>query len=199
MSNELDMLKQLWSDAKRSLPTTKVAPDQLIAAAEKKRKNALYAHYGNIMILLAVLAGVIVFFFFLYPFNDLLSRTGVSMMVGGLVVRIAIETISIANFQRINMADQTLKATSDSLDFYHFRRSIHGPVTVFLVGIYLVGMFLLLPEVAKYVPMEWIGMFVVLAISGTIVLIRLIGKGIREEMNDLWTVVELKKRLSEQE
>lgn len=39
--------------------------------------------------------------------------------------------------------------------------------------------------------------FDALAISMAVVLVRVIGKGIRQEMEDLWVLIELRKKLME--
>jgi hypothetical protein len=197
MRDELSDIKALWQTAKESPQKPLQTPADIIAKAQSKKKSSLYQHYGNAGILSIWLIVVSVFFYYLYPFGEPLSQAGVHLMVGGMALRIIVEGVSLLRFLRIDLSDQTLKVTKDSVEFYDFRRTVNGPMTYMLVGIYIVGFFMLTPECSK--SMGTLGVlaldFVAMGIG--IVLIRVIGKGIRQEMEDLWMLIELRKKLME--
>jgi L-asparagine transporter-like permease len=194
MNSELTELKLRWKEAKEATkPASTIA--QIISKADEKRKNSLYTHYGNIAILAGVLLLVCVFFYYLFPFQQALSQSGVHIMVAGLAVRILIELWSVAKFRQIDLSDPTSKATKDSQDFYVFRKKVHGPVTITIVALYLAGFFMLTPEISDYVEVKWVIALDIISISAAVVLIRVISQGIQEELRELWEVVELRKKI----
>jgi hypothetical protein len=197
MRDELSDIKALWQNAKGSPEKPLQTPADIIGKAQSKKKSSLYQHYGNAGILGGWLIVICVFFYYLFPFAEALSQAGVHLMVGGMALRIIVEIISITRFLKIDLSDQTLKATQASVEFYDFRRTVNGPVTYLLVGTYLVGFFMLTPECSKYMGATGVFIFDALAISIAVVLVRVIGKGIRQEMEDLWMLIELRKKLME--
>lgn len=78
------------------------------------------------------------------------------MMVVGLAVRILIEIFSTIKSRKIDLSNTALKTTTDSVDFYNFRKKIHGPVTIILVGIYTIGFYMLTPEFSRHFDLLWI-------------------------------------------
>jgi hypothetical protein len=197
MRDELSDIKALWQTAKESSAKPLQKPEGIIAKAQSKKKSSLYQHYGNAGILCIWLIVVCFFFYYLYPFAENLSQAGVHLMVGGMALRIVVEAISLLRFLKIDLSDQTLKVTKDTVEFYDFRRTVNGPVTYMLVGIYIVGFFMLTPECSTYMGTLGILALDFVAIGMGVVLIRIIGKGIRQEMEDLWMLIELRKKLME--
>jgi hypothetical protein len=199
MNSELTELKLRWKKAREATkPGSKTT--QIISKANEKRKNSLYAHYGNMAILAGVLILVCVFLYYLFPFQQALSQSGVHIMVAGLAVRILIELWSVSKFRKIDLTDTTSKATKAAQDFYLFRKKVHGPVTITIVAFYLAGFFMLTPEISDYVEVQWVIGLDVLSVSAAVVLIRVISQGIQMELRELWEVVELRKKiLQEQE
>src|SRR5690349_21996565 len=109
MSNEFDDIKNQWKEARKNVPGNPKDTTQIIGQAESKKKSALYHQYGNIAVLTAVLVTIIFFFYYFFPFRELLSRTGVVLMVGGLAVRIAVEIFSTIKSRQIDLADAAVK------------------------------------------------------------------------------------------
>lgn len=196
MDKELDELRSIWANGRESIKPESQLKD-IIARAESKKRSVLFSHYGNIGILSMVMIIVAVSFYYYFPWHTVLSQWGVHMMVGGLAVRIAVEIFSIIKSKSINITDPAAKANEQALAFLRFRKRVHGPVTLVLVAAYMIGFLMFSPELATYVPLRYVlgldGIFLVLAL----VLSLLIGKGIRQELRDLETVVTLKKSLSE--
>jgi hypothetical protein len=194
MEKDLNELKSIWASGKKAVAATTPA-DEIIARAEAKKKNVLFSHYGNIAILTLVMIVVGVTFYYIFPWNTALSTWGVHLMVGGLALRIAIEIFSTAKSMRINITDPAVKANEDAIRFYEFRKKVHGPVTVTIVAIYMIGFLLFSPELANNVPLRYVigldVMFVVIAF----VLARVISKGLRQELNDLNTLIHLRNGL----
>lgn len=196
MENEMDDLKSIWKSAKGNTGKLGVSTATLISQAEAKRKNAVVSHIWNMGILFGVVVILIVCFYFFFPFRETLSRTGVAFMVGGLLVRIAIELFSIQKAGKVNVSDATAKATEDTLAFYEFRKKIHGPVTISIVTLYVVGFYMLSPEFSKYIPMTGMVIMDIGFLVGAIAMMLFIRTGIRKELEDLRSVVDIKKALS---
>lgn len=194
MDKELDEIRSRWASGKKFIRTGD-AITNIIARAESKKRSVLFAHYGNIAILLVVMIVVAVTFYYIFPWETALSTWGVHLMVGGLALRIAIEIFSSLKSIKINIADPAAKANQHAIEFYQFRKRVHGPVTITIVAIYMIGFLMFSPELAGNVPLKYvIGLDVIFFIMA-FVLIRLIGKGIKQELSDLDTVVRLKEEL----
>lgn len=197
MNNEWDDIKSQWSKAKEEMPAqTALKPSELIAAAEKRKKKTVAAHYANTLIMGATWLMLIGYFGY-YTFRDLLSNIGIVLMVGGLGLRIVIEILSTIRSRKIHVSDAAVQSLEDTLSFYRFRKRIHGPVTFLIVALYIVGFLMLNPELSRHIKTQWL---VAMDLAGTIaavVLIRVIGKGVRQELRDLEKIVEFKRSLTE--
>lgn len=191
----MDDLKSIWKSAKGNAGNAGISPATLISHAEAKKKNAVAAHFWNIGILFAVGIMLVVCFYFFFPFQEMLSRTGIGFMIGGLVLRIAIEIFSIRKSNKVNVSDTTAQATENSLAFYEFRKKIHGPVTLSIVFMYIAGFYMLSPEFSKYISATWLTIFDAGFLVVAIILALVIRTGIRKELQDLQEVVEIKKAL----
>lgn len=191
----MDDLKKIWKSAKEKVIKSNISSDNLIEQAQAKKKKALASHYGNIGILTAVAIMLWLCFRYLFPFRDILSRTGVGLMIGGVIVRIAIEIFSVVKSNKVHVSDTTSQATEDTIAFYEFRKRIHGPVTLTIVLIYILGFYALSPEFSKYMSMKWLIIMDVGFLAGAGVMAWLIRTGIKQELEDLRDVVEIKKHL----
>lgn len=195
MSNELDDLKKKWKDARKTVAQPTIPPDALIAKAIARKKSSLYFHYGNIVVLTITLITISFCLQYFFPFKDTLSKAGVGLMMAGLMIRIVVELWSSVRSLNINLSEQALKTTDDTLKFYQLRKIIHGPVTYVTVGMYMVGFYMLSPEFSRYIAMNWIIIMDVSFIIGACILIFVIKKGIRKEMLNLAEILELKREL----
>lgn len=196
MDTEMDDLKSIWKSAKGNTEKEKVAADTLIRQAGQRKRNALVAHIWNIGILGAVAVMLVYCFYEFFPFQDALSRTGVGFMVGGLILRILIEIFSIVKSNKVKLTDATAKATEVALAFYEFRKKIHGPVTISIVVLYILGFYMLSPEFSRYISTMNMVIMDVGFLIGALIMMQFIKKGNRQELKDLEKVVEIKKALT---
>ena len=194
MEEGLNDITELWKKGKTS-QVPGLSPDQLIAQANEKMRSSLMAHYGNIAIMGGMAILIYVFYFVLYPMATTLSQAGNFLMIGALLVRVAIEIVSLSRSRNVRVSKSTVKAAEESRKFYEFRRRMHGTTTIILVGVYILGWFMLTPEYARYMSLTWLvimdGGFVVIAI----VLITVIRKGLQAEIADLKHVADLQRQL----
>ena len=193
MKDEFDELKDQWKSAKKSHNPASDA-GALIEAASAKRQSSQRFHYGNVVVLTIVLVVVGYFFLYLFPFQEVLSKTGVAIMLGGLIVRILLELVSARRFKAINLADTTTDTTNQMVRFYRLRRLIHGPVTITIVTLYVIGLLMLTPEFLKHIG-KIIYLFDGLFMISGIVIIFLIRKSILKETQELKDIIAIKQQI----
>jgi hypothetical protein len=194
MEKEMDDLASLWKGSKEKF-SHKESVDVIISQAQQKKRSSLTAHYGNIAIMSGVMIMVAVFFLYLYPFGTVLSKLGVYTMIAGLAIRIIIEVFSIQRSGKVQLTDPVARKADEALQFYNFRRKVHGPVTIVCVGMYVIGWFMLSPEYARYMPMWLLVMMDVGFVVMAVVLIVVIRRGLMKEIEDLYKIVELRRQL----
>jgi large-conductance mechanosensitive channel len=117
-------------------------------------------------------------------------------MLGGLLVRVVIEIISVVKFRHIRYSDHIAQSTAAALAFYQFRRRVHGPVTVSILTMYVIGFYLLTPEFSQYIPLKWMIMMHVSFLIIAAVLFWLISKGIRKEISTLKHLANLQQAVT---
>lgn len=191
MTDSIDQLKNDWNKAKNTAQAASSDPSAIIASARKNMKSVTYAHFGNILVLTLTLIMISAFFFYVTPFQDVLSKIGVALMVGGLAIRIAIELYSAGRSKQIDLSESAANMNSMSVKFYAYRKYIHGPITFSILAAYTIGFYLLSPEFSKYFTTTQMllmdGSYVIIAI----ILFFVIRKGVRDEMRQLKEVTEL--------
>lgn len=195
MQNDMDDIMDQWKKAKKAVPKED-SIDTLIKTAENRRKSSVAFHYGNIAVLGVFAIVLVLLFIYVFPFRETISRIGVVCMVGTIVIRVLIEYYSARKGAKIDLASATTATTDQSLAFYEFRKKIHGPVTVFLVALYTVGLGLLTGEFYKYIGASifiFDGMYCVAGVF----MIWQIRKGIKKEMKDLEEIVKIKSQLKQ--
>jgi hypothetical protein len=194
MHNDMDDIMDQWKNAKSAVPK-EGSVDALIKTAESRRKSSVAFHYGN-MIALSVLAiALVLLFIFVFPFRETISRIGVGCMVIPILLRIVVEYFSSRKAQQIDLTSTTNSTTDQTLQFYEFRKKIHGPVTISIVALYTVGLGLLTPEFHKYIGARIFLFDGFYCISGIFVIWQ-IRKGIRKEMKDLEEIIKIKSQLN---
>jgi hypothetical protein len=195
MSNEFDDIKNQWKEARKNIPGKPKDTLQIISQAESQKKRALYHQYGNIAVLTAVLIMVILFFYYLFPFQELLSRFGIAFMIGGLAFRIAVEIYSTLKSRQINFSEAAVRASANTLEYYNFRKQVNGTITITLVAVYVIGVSFLTPEFLKYIRLQWMILYDSMFVIAGVILIWQIRKGIKREMKNLEDVVKLHQEL----
>lgn len=200
MENEFEALQSQWQKDKNSIENDAKENriEEVLSVIQKKKTWSTKFHYGNIVVLSIVLLGITAFFYFVAPVEHVLSRIGVSLMIGGLLIRIIIEFISVSKSKKINMLDQALYATEDTIVFYKFRRKIHGPVTIVIVALYTIGFYMISPEFSLYFENWQMILIDGSYIVGAVILIIVIRKNIKKEIRILSEIVGLKKKMLEE-
>jgi len=198
MSSEFENLQAKWQKQKKELAEGPLNFKQIQSTIEGKAKKGLSFHYGNISILMVTLIGLFLFFYYVAPVQELLSRIGVGLMMMGILVRILVEIGSSIKASKINSLDTALKTTEITIDFYSFRKKIHGPFTHIIFGLYIVGFYMISPEFSVYFTL-W--QMILMDVSCLVVLAFVyvqMRKGIKNEMKMLQEIITLKKDMIEE-
>lgn len=196
MEDKFDQLKNSWKEAKEGQSSVGNSSDMLKVARENHNKSKK-AQIGNVIVLSLVVIGLCAFFYFLAPLQETLSRIGIGLMIGGLLVRIIIELVSYQKASKIDYSSSSTDTMQQAQTFYNYRKRIHGPVTITIIALYTIVFYALTPEFSKYFDTFWMwmidGSYVIIAI----ILFLGIRKGVVQEMKDLKQINELQQSLSE--
>ncbi|RZS93184.1 hypothetical protein [Aquimarina brevivitae] len=199
MDKDLEQLKKQWSSNKKEITTTSEAIEQQLQKLKAKKKSSAKFHYGNIVVLAATVVMLVLFFYFLAPVQHVLSRVGVGLMIGGLILRIIIEFVSVAKVKKINMADLAVQNLEQTRAFYNFRRVIHKPITIAIFAAYSIGFFMLMPEFSNYFEAWQLIVMNVSYIAIASVLIWIIRKDVKKELKNLSEIIAVKQELTKAE
>ncbi len=197
MNDIIDDLQGKWRDDKKNRTIKPLEIDELMDKVNNKKRENLYFHYGNIFILTLVLIGISLFFYFVAPVEETLSRIGAGLMLIGLAIRIVIEFQSVIKSKKIDAESNTLDNTNDTIAFYRFRKIIHGPITLSIVGLYTIGFYMISPEFSRYLGTWKMILIDVSYIPILIILIIVIRNGIKKEMKTLNEIIKLKRNIQE--
>ena len=193
----MDNLHQQWKKAREGVELPSLSALDIITRADQKKKSILYFHYGNIAILTLTLLVISLFFYYIMSFQKWTSIVGAMLMMGGLALRIIIEIVSSYQSKRIELLQDVSQTTEAAIAFYTFRKKIHGPVTITIVALYMIGFYLLTPEFSEYFSFNILLLMDVSFLIGAIILIWLIRKGIKKEMEQLLGLTYLNEQLKE--
>lgn len=194
MSDPLDSLKGQWQEAKDASKESRPNTKALIQLARTKMKKAVNMHIGNIAVLTLTLIGLCAFFLFVAPLQATLSHLGIFLMLGGLALRIAIELYSIRQSRRIDFSESAATTQEASMKFYHYRKRIHGPVTLTILIAYTVGFYLLTPEFSEYFTTNQVILLDLSYLAAAAIFLLSIRKAIRDEMKLLDELTELQSQ-----
>lgn len=193
---DFDRIKNQWNASKAAKAAAPSA-DEILQKARNNYSYAKLSYKINILILSFTCIGISAFFYFVAPMQDTLSRIGIFLMVGGLLVRIIIEMYSHRKASKISYNTALVQSASAATAFYNWRKKIHGPVTVTIVSLYTIGFYALTPEFARHLQLEWLIAFDLSYLVMACFLFVQIRKGIQKEMEHLRDLVEIKTGLTE--
>lgn len=195
MKNEFDFLKRNWEDAKKASPAPNSNVNSLIEQAGTKKKAGIYFQYGNMTVLITLAILIAIYFLWLYPFNTLLSKAGIILMLAGLLVRIAAEYQSTRKAKKIDITDSLSDSSVSWRNYLLYRKTIHGAVTQLTIGLYTIGFFMLFPEFYKYFGIKIVFFLAIFYIIMAYALVRAIRPNVKKELRDLEEIIALRKEL----
>ncbi|MDY8137784.1 hypothetical protein [Aquimarina sp. 2201CG5-10] len=198
MSSNFEELQRKWKEDKKDIENQPNTMSDILLSIEKKKKWSHQFHYGNSVILFIVLIVITAFFYFVAPVQEVLSRVGAGLMIGGLIVRIVVELISVTKSKKIDIEDNVLKNTQSTITFYKFRKKIHGPLTISIIALYTIGFYMINPEFNIYFELWQMVLMDVSYVVGAVILIKVIRKNVKKEIRELEEIIELKNRIIEE-
>ena len=197
MKNDFKALQESWKSSRKNIKTPVNNFDTIYKKIEQKEKENFSFYYGTIIILMITLIAISLFFHYIAPVEQTLSRIGAGLMITGLIFRIIIEIISVIKAKRINKLDKTLQAVDNTLNFHQFRKTIHQIYSPIIIGLYSIGFYIIFPEFMLYMSIGMIWFIGISYLIMGIVLFILIRKGVVDEMQKLTDIMELKKDITE--
>ena len=192
MDSEFNKLQNSWRSNKKEIGLSKDNLNVLYSKIKKKEKENYFFYYGTIIILLATLIVISLFFYYVAPVKETLSRIGVGLMISGLFIRIIIEIISIYKAKQINIIDNTLKTTENTIKFHKFRKIIHKVIAPIIIVLYTIGFYIITPEFSLYIKFWNLVLIDISYVIIGIILFIVIRKGVKKEMQKLNDIIRLK-------
>ena len=181
--NDFDELKNKWKNDKADLGQTKTADsEKLVAQARATKNKSRNAQLSTIAILSITLMVLVYFFTEVAPFKEVLSRVGVLLMCGGLLIRIIIEIVSLVKASQLYINLKTDELSKRMVAYYHYRSKIHGAFTITIVALYIIGFYMLTPEFMKYLDMKWIWLMDIGFVFIALTVFYVIRKGVLKEL-----------------
>jgi len=155
------------------------------------------AHFLNAFFLSLLAIGLCLFFYFLAPLQDTLSKVGIELMIGGIIVRIVIEMVSHKKASSIDFSNNSSLSAQQAKAFLAYRNRIHGPVTIIIVCLYTIGFYMLTPEFSRYFSTFWMWMMDGSYLIVGLIPFLLIRKGVQKELRMLEQINDLLGELEE--
>ncbi len=128
---------------------------------------------------------LVVFFFYISGYSNQQVIFGISLMVGGLLVRILLEVLSVRKLKKMNALSHRTEFRNDLIGYYKGRKFVHFVWTPLIILSYVAGFLILLPLFKANLSS---GFYAYIIISSIVLLISLsffISKQIRTEMRNL--------------
>lgn len=145
----------------------------------KNKQRITNAVLGSSIIIL------IGFFFSIAGYNNQQVVLGISFMIGGLLIRILLEVLSIRALGKMNTLSRQTDFRNDLIAYYTNRKLVHFLWTPIIIICYVVGFLILLPLFKANLSA---GFYTYIVVSSIVLLIFFsifIAKQIRKEMKEL--------------
>lgn len=164
--NDFNQIQELWDSQSKKQPL--IHPHDIIRKTEIHLQKIKRKYIGTALILAITLTVLIAYFLWIGFYQWSLFTAGMSLMMGMLSWRIALELISMKRFSKIRPNTSFIEYSERVTTYYIWRKRVHLLYTPIIYLIYIAGFILLLP-VFKLNRSE--GMFWYCAISGSVFLI----------------------------
>lgn len=188
---DFNELQNEWNQAKTDPSSPSLSATQMEEKIRSNRSFQLNQHLGNGAILLLVWIGIALFYLVQAPLETGLGRLGICLLLGSLGARIVLEAFSYRYYRRIQPTLTTLAKEEEMLHYYRFRKSLHDKWTGIIIGLYLLGVGLQVPEFSNYIALNQILLYLGLfALSGGVIF-WLARKSTLREMQALRELIKL--------
>ncbi|HDZ04495.1 hypothetical protein LCGC14_0079010 [marine sediment metagenome] len=138
--NNFEELQNKWQNQSGTSATDNGFETLLHSVKSIENKQRI----GNIVLTITIII-LASFLIYVSGYKSNTFLLGISLMIGSLVVRIAIELYSLKKLRSINFSKDSSTFKSDLTNYYSFRKYIHYLVTPLALMIYAIGFVILLP------------------------------------------------------
>lgn len=197
MTDILDDFKGKWEEAKQEEVAPSKSAKDLIALSKQQMRSTVIIQFRNMIILLITLIGLSFYFFYVNHFQLTTSHIGITLMTGGLAIRILIEVLSMIRGNRIDISNSANAFNSGYLSYYHYRKRIHGPITIGILVAYTIGFYLLIPEFDQYLAREMVVLIAFSYLLAAAIFGYSIRMAIRSEMKLLNSLLHLQEEIED--
>ncbi len=178
--NDFEKIKETWVNQREDF-----SMEDVFGAVKKRIKKVGNQQKIANIVLVTTIAVLVFYFFAVSAFKDSQMILGMSMMICSLIVRVAIEVLSIRKLRKLNALLSTSQFKAVLIRYYKERKTVHLVVTPLLFITYILGFVILLPVFKNNLST---GLFWYVVISSIIVfpvLIVFIAKQIQKELRVL--------------
>lgn len=198
MNNDFSTLQDKWKKNKSQIQLSALSIEGMKQRIKHREKENFSFYYGTLITLSVTLIGIFLFFMYIAPIQEVLSKMGWYVMILGLLLRIIIELVSISKAKKMHKIDTTLDTLENTIEFHRLRKKIHNIISPIILVMYTIGFFVMTPELSTYMPF-WNLFFICASyfIAGIIIFF-LIRKGVKNEIKKIKEILALQKELNEQ-
>lgn len=164
--NAFNELQQAWNQQHTTTPPP--APDALLKKARQYRRTIKLKHRWAMGILSALVVLLVAYFGYAAGFKVSRASAGLLCMIFSIVLRVVLEYISYASFNRIDAGSSFKEYTAQITRFYARRKLIHYIFTPIILLVYVLGFMLLLPVFKRGLSA---GFYTYVVVSGIVVLV----------------------------
>lgn len=164
--SDFNQIQKLWDSQSKKKPS--VRPHDIIRKTEIHIQKIKNKYIGTALILAITLIVLIAYFLWIGFYQWSIFTTGMSLMMGMLSWRIALELISMKRFSKIKPNASFVEYSEKITAYYIWRKRVHLLYTPIIYLSYIAGFVLLLPVFKLNMST---GMFWYCAISGSVFLI----------------------------
>ena len=193
MNTDFNQLKDIWEESKKGQVHPSSDVEDLIQLAQNKMRSTVRLQWATIIILAITLVLISAFFRYEVHFKHTISHIGIGLMLGGLIIRIFLELISIFLSGKINLTETALKSNHSKMSYFKFRKIMNGPVTVLIVILYSIGFYLLTPEFSLYFSTAMMVLIDLSYILAAVIFIWSIRNAVKKEMSILNEVIRIQE------
>lgn len=199
MNEDFSTLKGNWNSLKDKIDVSSAsAVEDIEQKIKTKERENYFFYFGTIIILSITLIGIVLFFIYVAPVQEIMSKIGAWLMIIGLLFRIIIEKMSITKAKRIKKLDITLDNLENLEKFHRFRKIIHNIISPIILTAYTIGFFIITPEFSKYIEFWYLTFFCISYFVSGIIIFSVIRKSVKKEMKKIDEILSLKKELTGQ-
>lgn len=164
--NDFNQIQELWDSQSKKKPL--IHSSDIIQKTEVHLQKIKNKYIGTAIILAITLAVLIAYFLWIGFYKWSLFTAGMSLMIGMLSWRIALELISMKRFSKIKPCTSFIEYSERITAYYIWRKLVHLLYTPIIYLSYIAGFVLLLPVFKLNMST---GMFWYCVISGSVFLI----------------------------